>query len=520
MDAIAGTPEYQSVSKKPVKDAVLLGVTFLCVFTSFHALQNLQSSLHQDEGLGMASLAAMYGTSFVTSLFTPAIVFNIGIKATLLLGCLLHLIYVACNILPSWFTLIPGSVLLGLGTCPLWTAANTYISALARVRVEADIAAVPKKVTTVHAAFSHLNGIFHSMFMGGNLFGNLLSSLILFQSTRHELPTSSYLQEGRSCGAEYCLLSGTGHKLTSPQPQIVYIMLGVFMAFDVAGMIITCKFTANLNQPHYTGWELCRKIRSYWQAFCQPKIFMLIPLFASRGMNFSIHVGLLTEAYVSCALGIHWVGYVMAAVALSTMISSFLLGYAARFTGRKFLYVFAFMVDFSILALLRFWHPHSASIAVFFCIAALIGLVDGIWTVQCNALVAVLFPALVDSAFSVSGTWHSVTMAVSFILAKYMCPTLRLYLAMGLLACAMVGYVAVEIFHKRSLISFDQGQDHQYMLVQQSSGAFDGDEDDDVVEFGVEETSFGRAVTAVREEDGVELLERQNVTKETSGDVR
>jgi hypothetical protein len=42
MDMIVGTPEYKSESKRPVRDSVILGVAFLCVFTSYQALQNLQ----------------------------------------------------------------------------------------------------------------------------------------------------------------------------------------------------------------------------------------------------------------------------------------------------------------------------------------------------------------------------------------------------------------------------------------------------------------------------------------------
>ena len=78
------------------------------------------------------------------------------------------------------------------------------------------------------------------------------------------------------------------------------------------------------------------------------------------------------------------VGYVMAVWGLSTMLSAALLGYAARFTGRRFLYGFAFLVDAAILTAFLLWRPHSGSLAVFFSLVALMGLVDGVWSVQCN----------------------------------------------------------------------------------------------------------------------------------------
>ena len=78
------------------------------------------------------------------------------------------------------------------------------------------------------------------------------------------------------------------------------------------------------------------------------------------------------------------VGYVMAVWGLSTMISAWALGHAARFTGRRFLFGFAFLVDMAILVALLLWRPHSGSMTVFFSVVALMGLVDGIWSVQCN----------------------------------------------------------------------------------------------------------------------------------------
>jgi hypothetical protein len=55
-------------------------------------------------------------------------------------------VYVVCNIWTSWLTLIPGSLLLGLVSAPLWTAVRTYMSALARVKVDQDMVAKPKQV--------------------------------------------------------------------------------------------------------------------------------------------------------------------------------------------------------------------------------------------------------------------------------------------------------------------------------------------------------------------------------------
>ena len=76
------------------------------------------------------------------------------------------------------------------------------------------------------------------------------------------------------------------------------------------------------------------------------------------------------------------VGYVMAVWGLCTMASSGLLGYAARFTGRRFLFAVGFLVDAAILLVLLWWSPHSDSGAVLVVLAVVMGQTDAIISVQ------------------------------------------------------------------------------------------------------------------------------------------
>lgn len=78
------------------------------------------------------------------------------------------------------------------------------------------------------------------------------------------------------------------------------------------------------------------------------------------------------------------VGYVMAVWGLTTMLSSVLLGFAARYTGRPLLCTFAAVVDMTIMLTLLLWKPHGSRLPAFFALAALMGLVDGVWMVQMN----------------------------------------------------------------------------------------------------------------------------------------
>jgi hypothetical protein len=100
-----------------------------------------------------------------------------------------------------------------------------------------------------------------------------------------------------------------------------------------------------------------------------------------------------------------------------------------------------------------------------------------------------MFPAIVDAAFSGSQTFHALSTAVSFVLARYLCPAGRIYITMAVVAVGIACYAVVEVYHHRSLKSFSMEDDNAYMLVRTGAGVGDDDdEDDDVVEFNMEET--------------------------------
>ena len=90
------------------------------------------------------------------------------------------------------------------------------------------------------------------------------------------------------------------------------------------------------------------------------------------------------QAYISCTLGIRMVGYVMASWGLATMLSAALLGWLARYTGRRVLCVCALAFDAVIFLVLTRWEPKEDQLHVFLFLAVLMGLVEGVWAVQVN----------------------------------------------------------------------------------------------------------------------------------------
>ena len=83
-------------------------------FTAYGSMANLQSSLNIDGGLGTASLSTIYVTLILSCLFVPPFMINhIGLKWTIVISQVCYLLFIAANMYPKWYILIPAGMVLG-----------------------------------------------------------------------------------------------------------------------------------------------------------------------------------------------------------------------------------------------------------------------------------------------------------------------------------------------------------------------------------------------------------------------
>jgi predicted MFS family arabinose efflux permease len=90
------------------------------------------------------------------------------------------------------------------------------------------------------------------------------------------------------------------------------------------------------------------------------------------------------QAFVSCALGIHNVGYVMICFGVVNAICSVIFGSIMKFIGRVPIMVLGVVVHACLVVVLLFWRPHPSSPLVFFVISGLWGVGDAVWQTQMN----------------------------------------------------------------------------------------------------------------------------------------
>lgn len=90
------------------------------------------------------------------------------------------------------------------------------------------------------------------------------------------------------------------------------------------------------------------------------------------------------QAYISCALGVHRVGYVMICFGVVNAGCSLLFGSLMKFVGRQPLMALGAIVHASLVVVLLMWKPHPENPYVFYSVSGLWGVGDAVWQTQVN----------------------------------------------------------------------------------------------------------------------------------------
>ncbi|XP_071093960.1 protein unc-93 homolog A-like [Haliotis cracherodii] len=426
------------------RETLVVSASFLSAYTAYLALQSLQSSLNQEQGLGVVSLACLYGTVILSGILTPPFIRLVGPKWTLVIAWVCHCVYTASNFYPTWATLIPASILLGAIAGPMWTSQGLYITAsgmrLSKISGE-----------KLHAVLSKLNGVFFMCYECTQVTGNLISSLVLKQGSLIDSDNVTQI-----CGADDCPTSGnTTTELAEPEPHIVYTLLGIFLACDVIALVLTLLFLPQFQktptsedsteQPLGMG----RTLLSWFTALSDPKLLLLVMFFLSSAMSQGILFADYTKAFISCSLGVSMVGYVMACHGVVTALVAIVTSQAAKYTGRYVLFGVSIVCNAAMLLTLVLWKPRSDFIGPIFIIPSLWGIAIGIFHTQFNALVGLMFPEKQEAAFANFHTWNAIGFTITFAYGGALCVRAKLYVCLVLFALGSLGYLLAEVIYLR-----------------------------------------------------------------------
>jgi len=264
-----------------------VSIAFMLVFSAFIGLQNLQSSLNPT--LGVISLSVTYGFYFLVGFVTPGIVRFLSTKYALLFGFLCHLVYIASNFYPELYTLIPSSILLGLGSGPVWAGLSTHLASTA-------ITLAPHVMESIDIVISRFTGIFFFIFQLTQIVGNLISSLVLFPYNASGPGENETMPDPNIC-------NNTEAQNTSP--TLMYILLSIYIFLDIAGIAVLLIFVDRISSdlPHDLSIKMKNKVRRYCsepfvelvKVLVSWKMLLLGPLSLYNGMELSFAYGSFTQ---------------------------------------------------------------------------------------------------------------------------------------------------------------------------------------------------------------------------------
>lgn len=123
------TPKASAAKRKIIKNLLVICFGFVLLFTAYNGLSTLQSTLNQEQGIGVVSQAIIYAGFCVSALLLPKYTIKkLGIKRTLLLSMSFYIPYIAANFYFTWLTMVPSAILVGLAASLLWSSQCTYFN--------------------------------------------------------------------------------------------------------------------------------------------------------------------------------------------------------------------------------------------------------------------------------------------------------------------------------------------------------------------------------------------------------
>lgn len=283
-----GLVTYEEGEAKPIKKRLLLNFASICImwvfsFTAYSGLQNLESSLNP--GVGVYSLAALTGGGLVSCLLAPVIISYIGCKGALIISWITLCVYVGANYYPAGYVLIPGAGIEGLATGLMWTAQGALVTSIAMEYAKITQGAFDD-------ILSKFFGIFCAAFQSTQIWGNLISSLILV----NENSSLNLTTPPEYCGKNFCPLSikpetkNVTKAGVHPESKIEIILLSVYMGFSAVGLLVTCIMLRPMKQEHNGPTESFRSklLSTVRLLVTNSNMAMLVPFYLWTGLEQTI----------------------------------------------------------------------------------------------------------------------------------------------------------------------------------------------------------------------------------------
>lgn len=402
----------------PKCQLLLLSAAFFSVFTGFNGGQNLESSLDMGDVDGAVTVGIIYGVFTFTCFLSPSIVKWLSPKTAILWDFVICLLFLSSNIYPRVWDMYLTSALLGFGAGPCWVAQGEFVSTLA----ERHHTLYEEEV------YGLFNGIFYTIFQSTQVFGNVISAVVL-TSASDSTPTFDptfleWFNQFSESKKQYTIPDSTRNLIFWSYAACCGI--GFFILLLCVNRL---KHEDQLRKS--TSWELSRNtsfqsvgqtigtnpnIFATFRLMTRPKMFLLIPLFLANGLEMGFSWSSLTGDVITPFLGKENLGWCMTVFGACNAVSSLFFGTISDHVGTTVCISFSFVVLIGILSYLywyvEIWQPQSTYI---FIACGLWGLCDGIIQPMISVILGKEFRSDRDSAFTTWRLWQSMGISIIFL---------------------------------------------------------------------------------------------------------
>ncbi|CAH9116133.1 unnamed protein product [Cuscuta europaea] len=399
------------------RDVHILSCAFLLIFLAYGAAQNLESTINTEEDLGTTSLGVLYLSFTVFSLVASVVVKKLGSKSALILGTTGYWLFVAANLKPTWYTMIPASLYLGFAAAIIWVAQGTYLTSIAQGHAN-DLSL---NVGTVIGKF---NGEFWGVFASNQVVGNLITLALLRTA-----------------------MGGGDTRGTT-------ILFIVFLCSMSLGTVLMCFLSrgsateeASLEDSSVGFFKsIASSSKSIANLLLDIRMVLVIPLITYSGLQQAFVWAEFTKYIVQPKMGESGVGGAMAIYGLFDAICSVAAGHLTF--GLKSITIIVCgggIIQGFVLLWVLLKHSVDFGIVGVLIIAALWGIGDGVLNTQLSAFLGILYNHDLEGAFSHLKLWQSFAVAVVFFLSPLISLQLMLVIMLASLCISVSAFLLLTL---------------------------------------------------------------------------
>ena len=221
-EAIESSSSSQNYRFKAYKNLLGISFSYFIMFGVYLAVAGLQSSVNEDDGLGLVSLCIVYIFFCLSCVCSAGLIHILGTKNVMIIAYGGMTVYTLANFYPSWYTLIPGSAIIGLVFGPLWSSQGVHITSVAQ---QYALLSKKKSQPIVFLFF----GIYVFVYKMSYVPSNIVSSVVLLN--------------GRSSNTSIIDTASLGDVCNNTEAAnldriYLYVLLSIYVVFDVVAIIL------------------------------------------------------------------------------------------------------------------------------------------------------------------------------------------------------------------------------------------------------------------------------------------